>query len=237
MPKSIDQIIDEQVRRWSTTTPRRPRREAHWPLITISREYGARGAALAAALAERTGFNVWDRELVHAIAEHTGGDAALLTTLDEHRRSMIEDAIGGMVLGRAHSNLPYLRALARIVRTIAAHGGALIVGRGANYIVRPQDALRVRVVCPLDDRVAGLARRLDLDADAARRRLVRMDAERADFVRYHFRRDVTDAADYDLVVNAGTFPLDALADLVLAAYEARVGRRPEPAVAAHPAAP
>lgn len=225
MPRSLDQMIGDQIRRWETPAPPASHPPGPGPVITISREFGARGAALAAELGRRTGFRVWDREIVQAVAEHTGGAVELLATLDEHRRRMIEDAIGGLLLGAPHSNLPYLRGLLRILRTIAAHGDAIIVGRGANYVIAPEQALRVRVVCPLADRVAGFAERQGISPAEARRTIVRMDAERADFVRFHFRQDLTTATDYDLTLNAGTLSLAAMRDLVLAAYAARTGRR------------
>lgn len=233
MPRSIEQMIAQQVRRWTQEAqPARQHPEPPWPLITISREFGARGAALAGVLGARTGFRVWDRALVHAIAEITGGDEMLMETLDEHRRKVIEDAIGGLLMGGPHSHLPYLRALLRIVRTIAAHGAGIIIGRGANYILKPEEALRVRVVCPLEKRVRGYAQRQGLSFAEARQHVVRTDADRADYVQFHFRRDVENASDYDLVLNAGTYDLDEMAALTLAAYEAKMGRCPEPEPAA-----
>ena len=226
MAKTTEQLITEQVQRWTQSKSGEPDGRTHWPVITVSREFGAGGAALAHALSERIGFKVWDKELVQAIAEKTGGDEALLSSLDEHRREAIEDAIRGALLGGPHSNLPYVRALMRVVRTIAVHGGSIIIGRGANYMLKPNAALRVRVVCPLEVRARRIAKRMEVDEQKARRRIVHMDAERAEFVRYHFRQDVAEPSDYDLVVNTGSFHLDPLADLVEEAYAMKFEKRP-----------
>ena len=51
-----------------------------------------------------------------------------------------------------------------------------------------------------------------------------MDTNRAEFIRHHFKRDIGQPSDYDLVLNAGTCDLGQIADVVLAAYEAKVGR-------------
>ncbi|QXD16357.1 cytidylate kinase-like family protein [Rhodocaloribacter litoris] len=223
MARHLEQILEEQIRRWERENLAFARKKVRYPVITISREFGARGAALARLLGDRTGFTVWDQELVKAIAEEAGADARLLASLDEHHREAIEDAINATLLGGSHTNVQYLRTLMRVVKTIAHHGRSIIVGRGANYILRSRDMLSVRVVCPFELRVKRYAEAQGLDEREARRRVEARDAERAEFVRHNFRRDVNNAADYDLVLNAGTFDLESLAGLVAHAYELKTG--------------
>lgn len=228
MARRPEQIIDAQIRAWELQQAPRggtPPPEGH-PLITISRAYGARGAALANALAHRTGFAVWDATLVQAVAEEVEGNKRLMETLDEHRRKAIDDFVHAALQHGRHTNLQYLRGLMRVVHTIAAHGDALIVGRGANFICAPGTALRVRVVCPLDVRAQRIADKEGLDDRQARRRIEEVDADRADFVRHHFRHDTADPVNYDLVLNSDAFNLEQLADLTLAAYAARFGTYP-----------
>ncbi len=223
MARSFEQIIENQIKKWEMSNVGRTRRQKPNPVITISRAFGAQGLALALRLGERTGFTVWDQELVQAVAQEAGGDERLMRSLDEHHRKAIDDAVRGALMGSPHTNTQYLRALMRVVQTIAQHGNAIIVGRGANYILAPHQRLAVRLVCPLDECVRRYAEREHIDEETARRKIVEMDAVRAEFVRHNFKRDVTDPADYDLVLNVATFDLEALADLVLEAYRLKTG--------------
>jgi cytidylate kinase len=225
---SIQQVVDRQFRRWEILRQHRAREEklVHWPIVTIEREFGARGEALGRILAEQIGFTLWDGELVHAVAEQTGANESLLRSLDEHRRNAIEESIQGALLGGRHMTSEYLRRLMKLIHAIAAHGGSIVVGRGAQYIVSPSAALRLRVVCPLDQRIRGYAERQGIDEGRARSVVERSDAERTRFVRQYFSRDPAVEADYDLVVSTGTFPLEQAAGIVLTAYEAKFGRRP-----------
>jgi len=229
--KDIDQMISEQVKRWvqhGQEAQHQGEGPSAWPAITISREFGARGAALATVLGRRTGFKVWDRELLHAIAEEGGGDERLLKSLDEHHRKAIDDAVHGALMGSQHTNTQYFRALLRVVHTIAAHGKSIVVGRGANYMTKLPAVLRVRVVAPLDLRVRDYARQHALSEKEARQQVEQQDADRADFVQYHFKRDIANPGDYDLVLNAATYDLEQMADIVLTAYQAKVGKRVPP---------
>jgi cytidylate kinase len=225
---SIQQVVERQCRRWEILREHSAREEkpTHWPIVTIEREFGARGEALGRILADQIGFTLRDGELVQAIVEQTGANESLLRSLDEHRRNAIEESIEGALLGGRHMTSEYLRRLMKLIQAIAAHGGSVVVGRGAQYILSPGAALRLRVVCPLDQRIRGFAERQGIDEGRARSVVERSDAERTRFVRQYFCRNPAVAADYDLVMNTGTFPLEKAADIVLAAYEAKFGSRP-----------
>ena len=99
-------------------------------------------------------------------------------------------------------------------------------------VAAPDEALRVRVVCPLDERVRQYSEREGTSLDAARKILDREDDARARFLRHNFGRDGTNPADYDLIVNTAAIALDRAAAPILAAYEAKFARRPVVAEAA-----
>ncbi len=231
MAKTPEQIINEQVARWNhhqsdASRKGNRRTQRHWPIITVSREFQSHGDAVSEILGRRTGFAVWDKELLHAIAEDTGADERLLVLLDEHRRKSIDDAVHSLLVGVQSTNLHYLRGLARVVRTLAAHGKSIIVGRGAHYLCDPALVLRLRIVCPVEQRVRTYAREKNIDERMARRVIEQMDMDQADFIRHHFHREITLPSDYDLVVNAGVLNPEQMADLTLQAYEMKIGACP-----------
>lgn len=225
--RNILHLVDRQCRLWELQHEARQLRTVEpWPVITVSREFGARGEGMARLLGSRIGFEVWDDELVHAIAEEAGANETLLKSLDENRRREIADSIEGALMGGQHMNSEYMRRLLKLFHTLQSHGRSIIVGRGAEYVLAPADVLRVRIVCPLDVRVRGYAERQGLDEDRARQLVRRADRERAAYVRQNFQRDIADASAYDLIVNSGTYTLEAIGDVVLEAYGAKFRRRP-----------
>lgn len=232
---NILQVVERQFRRWELLREHRAEKkpETHWPVVTVAREFGARGEALGRIVAERMGFTFWDGELVHRVAEESGASEAMLRSLDEHRRTSIEESIDGALLGSRHMATEYLRRLLKLIHTLSALGSNVVVGRGAQYALAPEAALRLRVVCPLELRIQRYAERRGIDEARARSEVERADAERRKFVRQFFSRDLTTPTDYDLIVNTGTFELERAASVVLEAYEAKFGRRPvlTPAVA------
>lgn len=225
---SILQVVERQCQRWVLQQAgQRTRAPVHWPVVCISREFGARGEALARLVAMETGFSFWDGELVHTVAAQSGANERVLRSLDEHLGNGIEDSIKGALMGGQHMNSGYFRGLLKLMHSIASHGGSIIVGRGAQYALESEPALRVRVVCPLEERIRDYAERQGLDEHHARKNVEREDHERRSFVRRHFSRDVADPSDYDIIINTGTLPLERARDVILQAYEAKFDRRPK----------
>jgi cytidylate kinase len=225
-PREVMQLVDEQVKRWLAeqekrkaqprVTPEPPR-----PLITISREAGANGTSLGRIVARKLGFELWDQELVHRVAEEKGAPEALFAAVDERARTRIQDLLAGILLGDVGTETEYLASLGRIFHSIAEHGSAVIVGRGSHFVLAPNEALRVRVVAPLDDRARVIAGTRRMSDREARAEVERIDHERVAFNRHHYGRNVADPVHYDIIVNTASFPLESAAEVVVAAYRAK----------------
>ena len=224
----IERLVAERVHNWATTESRHKRNKdalIEWPVISISRKFGARGRTLASRLSELIGFDVWDKTLLSAIAEEAGADEKVLSSLDERHRNMIDDVMVGTFMGTKHSNTHYFRSLLRVVQTIGLHGKGIIVGRGSNYIIKAPSILRVRLVCEDHKRAAYVAEREGISEKEAMRLMKERDQERAEFAQHYFKRDIDAPEDYDLVLNSGCFDIDQLAQIVLEAYEQKIGRK------------
>ncbi len=226
-PRNIDQIVDEQVQRWrverarAETSLERPR-----PVIAISRQYGARGAAVGHVVAERLGFSYWNRQLVDEVAQHAHVSDRLVRAFDERHQDTVIETIRSMVNNGPLSASSFFRELARIAHTIASHGAAVIVGRGVAFMLPPETTLRVRVVAPLEHRIARIVEQGGGSESLARAEIRAIDAERTTFVRDHYGVDADDPANYDLHVNTGMSSLDQAAAVIVAACHARFADQP-----------
>lgn len=227
MSMKVSEIVDKQIKEWDRKRIMQSAEEQKkppMPVITISREFGALGAALAEKLGNTTGFEVWDKELLGAIAEDLGSDQKLLETLDERRKKDVEDAVSGFI-SHVHTNVNYVRSLIRVVKTIEEHGRSIIVGRGANYICEKPDSFNIRLVRPFKSRVQHIAEKNEIAISEARSLVKKMDAERDEFIKRFFYKDIYTPSDYDLIINTGTFNLDQIEMMVLQAYEMKTGRK------------
>lgn len=222
MSNTLNKIINEQIKVWEHENSGTNRIispiENPLPIITISREFGALGATLAALMGEKIGFKVWDQNILRVMAEQLGSNEKTVEEMDENHRELIEDMVAGF-MKNVNTNVSYLRSLKKVVKTIETRGNAIIVGRGANYICKKSDSLHVRIVSPLEKRIADYAERKGIDKEEAMSVIRRTDAERAAFVQYYFKKDISKSADYDLILNSGTYSLEEMMAIVMQAYE------------------
>ncbi len=192
------------------------------PVVVVSGPHGAGRSELGASVASRLGYALWDREILHEIALQTHMSERLFDSLDEHRRNPITEALSTLP-GCGPGDSVYVFHLQRTLRTIAAHGSAVVIGRGAQFVVSEGQALRVRIVSPLGARVRAIMHADTVDETQARREIERVDDEHAVFVRQHYARDLHDVTAYDLLVNTATLGVEGAASVVEAACRARFG--------------
>ncbi len=225
---SVHDLVEQQVQRWMAEQKRKgeapPVREPARPIVTVSRQAGTSGTELARRAAEALGFRLWDQELVQRIAEQSGAPETLLRAVDERARSAIEDLLSGILMGEAGTETEYVAQLTRLFHAIAHHGSAVVVGRGAQFVIPTEASLRVRIVAPLDVRVRTLAGVRRTSEAEARAEVDRLDRERSTFIRHHYQRDAADPCAYDLVLNVGGVPPAHAADVIVAAYRAKFPR-------------
>jgi len=226
-PRTVTELVEEQFQRWQrgsqgTEPPAEPRPR---PIVTISRTHASGGVEFARLLAERLGFTFWHKELVREIATNAHLSERLIAAMDEHRRDRVAEVVRNLTLvDSAASSAPYIVALIKALRGIAALGGAVIVGRGAQYVLDPGELFRVRLVAPLEQRIEQLVGQGRSSADASKE-IAAIDADRRGFIKGYFKHDPEDALEYDLTINLGTIPRDTAADLVITAMKAHFAGR------------
>ena len=200
--------------KWQMTQKETTDRKKALPVITVSREPGSGGNILSQALAEKHGLDMFHQEVLHEMAASTKVSAAILKTLDERGISVLEDSIAALVHDRHLWPDRYLQHLMKVVGTIGEHGNAVIVGRGANFIIPPQGRLRIRVTAPMDVRIARVANDYGATREDAQRRIIRTESNRRAFIRKYFNADISDPKNYDLIINTELLSIDTAVECV-----------------------
>ena len=215
--KSIPQIIEEQVHRWQIQQKEKPEEKAIVPVVTLSREPGSGGRVVGKNLAERLGFEVFHQEVLHEMAKRAEVSEQLLATLDEKGLSILEDWISSLVYDRHLWPDQYLQHLMNVVGTIGKHGRSVVVGRGANFILPPEQRFRVRITASQKWRIENVARDFNLSKNEAKRRVIKTESNRKAFIRKYFNADIADPTNYDLVINTDTLSVGNAVDVIGAA--------------------
>jgi len=194
-------------------------------VVTISRQLGAGGAAVATRLADMLGWRLLDRALVERIAAELDVAPEQVEPHDERVESFIERL--GQYLSEGYPEvlpLPMLppvspertaRAARRVVTAVLDESPAVIVGHGAQCVLRDDPrAFHVLIFAPLVHRIQRARERYNVDEPTAAAKIKQSDADRRAYVREHFDREWLDPTTYNLCIDSGRITVDRSADLI-----------------------
>jgi cytidylate kinase len=206
---SIETFVKDQIEKWGKKT------HSPLPVLTISSEPGSGGRIIAQGLAKLLKIDLFDRDIVKEIAESASISGAVIETMEKERFSGVQDFIASLVNDRYLWPGVYLDHLMKVVAAIASHGNAIIVGRGANFLIPPDDRLSIRIVAPLETRIKNVAKEYGVNRNEAKRRVIHRENRRAAFIRQSFNADVASPDNYDLVINTQKLDVDAAVGAVI----------------------
>ena len=215
--KTITRLIEEQVNRWQIMQKEGKEEKEGVSIVTVSREPGSGGRIVAGKLADKLGIDIFHQEVINEIAKRADVSEKLLETLDERGLSILEDWISSLVYDRHLWPDEYMQHLMKVVGTIGKHGRAVIVGRGANFVLPPEKRFSVRIVAPQSLRIQNVSKEYDIAPEEAKRRVMRTESDRRAFIRKYFNADIADPTNYDLVINTATLNVDDAVNVISSA--------------------
>ena len=209
--------------------------------ITISREYGCGGGEIAARLAHRLNWHLIDHEVVVRVAQELGVSEAEAEAYDEHAEGIVSRILTSLQMIQpsilvAAPPMPlttdaheYNEARLRVIDAAVKTGHVVIVGRGAQVLLADRrDVLHVRIVAPLDVRIAYVMQREGLDQATARNRIQGKERDRIRYLQAQHRLNPVDPHLYDIVLNTNVLSLDSAIALIILALEQKATRLSTP---------
>jgi len=213
---SIEKFIKSHLVKWARSLPEKEKRKtAHIPVITLSMEPGSQGCRVAERIAAQLGFDLFNRDIIKKIAKSMKTSTEIIDALEKERLSGIEDFIASLIEEKYLHTDTYRGHLVKIVGLIADHGRAVIVGRGANFILPPEKRFAVRVIAPSEIRIANIAHAFGATHKEAQKRVTRREARRRAFIRQSFNKDVRNPNHYDITLNTARLSIEAAAEAVV----------------------
>jgi cytidylate kinase len=193
----------------------------HGWTIAISREAGAGGLTTARVLAQKLDWPLYDRELMEEISKDASIHDELLARFDEKQPNWLTECLEGLS-GEKHMTGGALAIrLKRMLLALYGHGNCIVVGRGAAQVLPHKRSLFVRMIAPLDYRIARMASQWGISDKEAKKRIAETDRGRAEFVQSYYHKDLSDPYAYDMVINYAGLGESACVAIILAALNSR----------------
>lgn len=191
-------------------------------LITIGRQFGSGGREIGKELARELEIPYYDKELLAVAAKESGLALDFLQDMDEkHPHSLLYSLCVGRpnpVLGNCNISVERMASKAQreAVLHVASQGSCVIVGRGADYILRNEVRLfRIFVSASMDFRVQRVVKRDGISEAEACDRIRSMDKARSAYYNFNAEQKWGAAQNYDLCLNVSKWGTDGSVKLIL----------------------
>jgi cytidylate kinase len=184
------------------------------PVVAITEEPGCRGAAIAERLCAELDFHLYNWELVEQIAKDADVSTRLVSSLEEHPRSELEDWLTELEGDVNLTSQAYVGSLKKVLFAIAVHGNAVIMGRGSNFFLPPDKKIGLCFVAPLDLRIKNTMEELGLSENDARKHISNVEKKHQQLIKKYFHADIRDPIHYHLVVNTALVKPEVIVEMV-----------------------
>ncbi|MBQ9980730.1 MAG: cytidylate kinase-like family protein [Oscillospiraceae bacterium] len=197
-------------------------------VIVIGRQFGAGGREIGRGVASKLGIPFYDKELLAEAARKSGLSDQFLAAFDEVKTTsllysfVMHGQNSGFFNSRDNLGLMAYEAQVAALRNVASRGPCVIVGRGADYILKDEyDVVSIFITGSTDDRINHVMQRDGVSAKEARQKTERMDKNRASYYSELTGHKWGAAANYDLCVNGWKLGIDKSVELIASFVNAR----------------
>jgi cytidylate kinase len=205
-------------------------------VVTISRHFGAGGHTLGEKLCERFGFQLVDEPVIDELALKAKVSPSWLTAMEKEASSTLLSMISTFVSGGLFYKQPgssaereerqkYIAFLTQIFTKMANEGRYVIVGRGAQFILKGHPkALHVLLVADYESRIAFLVGHHNISRSEAVSMIRARQRERAAVASRLFKADIDDLGLYHIVLNTSLMPYEWAVESVCQAVNRFIDR-------------
>ena len=182
-------------------------------VITVEREYGSGGPAIAKKLADHLGWKLWDQMLTREIARLADCSLAAVQQREERKDPLYYRLFKSFLRGSFEASLQgdrlklldadrILTITRRVVMEAASAGSCVIVGRGSQYFLHERpDAYHVFIYAPFDEKLRR-ERQSGRSAVEAQQLVETVDQDRAAFIKKYFGKQWPNHSLYHLMINS-----------------------------------
>jgi cytidylate kinase len=228
----LEARISAHVQAWQKVRPLgRKRTLETYPFVALSREFGCEALPLAQRLTEILNercrpsipWVAYDRQLLDKVADELHMRRDILDSLDGKRRDEMSELFD-TIINRKVADTVVVRKLAEVIRSLAIHGHAILVGRGSSLVTQDlRNGLHVRLVAPRAWRVSKIAADRGIPFKDAEKIVDEGEQQRHHYIATFFVLDPQNSSHHDLIIDNSRFNLAQIAEIVFAALGARFG--------------
>lgn len=193
-------------------------------VIVISRQFGSGGRKIGKTLSDRLQIPYYDMALIEMASKRSESDYAALLEVDEKKinRKWYEFPMEvGMEyqMKKVPMNEELFSLQAEIIKDLANQSPCIIIGRGADYILRENKRmLSVFIHADMSVKVEVVCRHYNLSKEEAVALIRKTDKQRSVYYNYYTEYKWGDMDNYDITLDRGRLGIEKCVDILEMIY-------------------
>jgi cytidylate kinase len=199
-------------------------------VLCISREYGSGGRVVGEQVATQLGITCYDKKLIAKTAMEHGVPEEMIRKVDEQPINWLTM---GFPMGiRNPYNAEYYDAMyyvmndrvfslqAETIKSIAAQGSCVIVGRVAEEVLKDDpDMVSVFIHAAKENRIKRIMDVERVDHQTAEKLVRKTDKNRSNYHNYYSRKTWGECSSYDFSISTSKFGIEGTVKAILKLLE------------------
>ena len=186
-------------------------------IFTISREFGSGGREVGKRLADKLGYAYYDKEIITAIAKETGMEEEYINNISEKGLYPY-----GFQFAKTFSTYPtfqsnqteVLVAQQKILKEIAKKGNCIIVGRGANVILKEYTPMNIFVYADMESKINRCKQKAEenesINEKELEKKIKQIDKNRKNFHNVISNIEWGEKSNYHLCINTSNLEIKTI---------------------------
>lgn len=186
-------------------------------VITVTRQFGSMGRPIAKAVAEKMGYEYYDRDIIDATVKKAKIPIDTYLGLSEKKLSKYDKMMYPLGIGDAIKQDQIFQAEKEVILNLAEKKNCVVVGRCSDYIMQTvghKNLFSVFIYAPYEKREKFCIRELGILPEKVNDYIIRVDSGRAEFYKRHTGEEFLSGKYRNLMLDSSFLPKEELVDII-----------------------
>lgn len=186
-------------------------------VITVTRLFGSMGRPIAKAVAEKLGYEYYDRDIIDAAAAKLNTPIESYLGMSEKKLTAYDKMMYPLGIGDAIKQDAIFKAEKEAILNLTGKTNCVVVGRCSDYIMKiagHKNLFSIFIYAPYEIRKRFCIRELNIVPERVDDYIIRVDEGRSEFYKRHTGADFQSDTYRNLMLDSSFLPKEQLVDLI-----------------------
>lgn len=197
-------------------------------VITIGREFGSGGREFGRLLAEKLGYEYYDKEIITEIAKKTSlSETYVKQIVEQTSHSLFPITTGNAFAYYGNNHLYNVQSIFReqtnVITEMAKKSDCVIVGRCADYILEDLNPFKIFIYADEKSKIERCLKKVDepesVNVKKLKKQIKNIDKNRARYYSFYTGKKWGDKLNYDICINTSDIEIGEAVSVIEKLFE------------------